>query len=403
MKHRVLEIAKDVAIVLLLANILFLTISLLPGGIVGRLPSLPARSAASDSVIPAARPVLISGRAGGGRITAQRDFAALDGAWERWGGLLGQALQSAGLPGPETRRTFLDAMERPGVCFFFSGQIPMQALSRWLGGDREDLDDSADGYLLAVEDGAVALWTEGDRVNRYETDLSPDMLLSALEDQTPDGSRFFFEAFSGGRLDPLTVWTEETVSLPLAAWENPCDGAYATALASELAFNPYGAGAYTDPTGSRVFTEAGRTLSVGADGQVALRCGGEEFPAGIAAGSGAAARVETARALLDTVCGDVLGDARLYLTGYETEGETAVCRFGYVLGGVPVYPDGASVTFEENRVTELTAAVRTLRQTEKRQTLLPMNRAMAITTAGSRLTAGYYLSPDGSAAPLWHE
>ena len=398
MKRKAIEIGKDAVIVLLLCSIVLLTRSLLPTSITGEAAGKIEVPAGEAQFVTAAKPLCISARSEAGRATVQGDADALDGAWEQWGGLLGQAMSTAQSAETVGEAAFYGAMKQPGVYFGFAGEIPAQALARWLGSDRADLTGASGDWLLTADRDGTSLWMYGTPCLRCRTELPREALTAALANVMPDGSRFCLE-LEDVETDahPLTLWPDGAVTALSATWEDPCDSAWANKLASSLAFNPYGSGTYTDPQGNIVFTEASRTCTVGADGTVTLQSADAEAPVGTAADETAAARIEAARALLEAICGDSLGDARLYLTACEGD----VCRFGYALGGCAVTPDAAAVTFEGDRIVSAEALVRTLRLGTTRQTLMPVNAAAAIVAPGSRLSVGYALAGGGAVNVGW--
>lgn len=399
MKRRAVEVGKDILIVLLVVSLVLLMRRLLPNRAADEQTLSPQLSAAPEI---AAKPILISLSSEAGRMTVAGDAERLESAWEQWGSLLGQAMETAENAETQPMSAFQDAMETSGALFSFAGEIPVQAVGVWLGGSGMDSDAVCRDYLLSAQGDTVSLWICGDACVRYETQLPSEMLTELLTAVVPDGSAFCFEREPDGALHPLTVWSEGALTAPAATWENPCDSTWAKALASELSFNPYGSGTYTDPQGNTVFTEASRTCSVEASGVVTLQRTGEGGALGTAAAQTPAAFVEAARSVAQKICAPS-GEAKLYLTGFSQQGAETVCRFQYVVNGIPVSPEAAVVTFSEQEIVSVEALVRALHTAAGTKTLMPISAAAVISPRGSRLTATYALGPSGTVTAGWEQ
>ncbi len=398
MANRIWDMVKNIVIVLLLVSIACLAIIALPTSIVTRLPlpdkvasvlgveaSQPTLLSPGQEVTAAATPLMISLNHEGGRHTVRRDEAALQSAYELLSGLLGAALHSADHGKSITEADFAAAMNAPSALFSFDGNIPATALSRWLTGADTAAVLSASDYLLTKDGRDVSLLLLGPTPMQYTTTLSTDALLSAVSTFPADGSGF---ASPESGLSPLTLW-EQDVVLPTYVAENPVTADYALRLATELDFNPYGTGTYTDPAGNTVFTETSRTLSVSASGEIVITTDGEGITRFTAADGSAAAKIELVRSLLDTMTHGLGGEQHLQLQSMdETE-----CTFTYVLGGVPVAPAACRVTFRDNTLAELTFSLQVYTHSAVAYRLMPLRAAAAISPAGTRLMPA--ISPAG--------
>ena len=398
MANRIWDTVKNIVIVLLLLSIVCLAITALPTSIVTRL-SLPEKVASAlgveasrptllspgQEVTAAATPLMISLNHEGGRHTVRRDEAALQTAYDLLSGLLGAALHSADHGKSITEAEFAEAMNAPSALFSFGGNVPAAALCRWLTGADTAAVLSASDYLLTKDGRDVSLLVLGPTPMQYSTTLSVDALLSAVSTYAPDGSSF---ASPESGLSPLTLW-EQSVTLPMYVAENPVTADYAVRLATDLDFNPYGTGTYTDPAGNTVFTETSRTLSVSAGGEIVITTDGEGIARFTAADGTAAAKIELVRSLLDTMTRGLGGQQRLQLQSMD---ETQ-CTFTYVLDGVPVAPAACRVTFRENTLAELTFSLRIYTRSAETYRLMPLSAAAAISPAGTRLVPA--ISPAG--------
>lgn len=397
MKRKTLEIAKDVLIAVLICSLVLLVRQLLPGASAEPRDAQPIQTEAEVAI--ASKPIVISLRGEIGRASIAGDETALEMAWEQWGSLLGQAMETAQTPQEQPEEAFLQALEAPSVLFSFAGRIPSQAIGAWLGAPAAALDGAWQDYLLSVRDGSVYLWAYGEPCQSCKTQLPAQTLEGLLSDLTPDGSAFYFERTDDRAAHPLTLWSDGAVSVPSASWENPVTGAWATSLATALSFNPYGSGTYTDPQGNTVFTESSRTLSVELSGKVLLQRTNEEGSLGTA-GEQSASFVEAARAVAGAICADC-GDAKLYLTDFSQDGDQTVCRFQYVLGGIPFSPDAAVVTFSGSEIVSVEALARVIHPAAGTETLMPVHAAAAISPQGSRVSVCYALAQSGAVTAGW--
>ena len=168
----------------------------------------------------AARPGRISVKTGFGRMSIQRDFAALDEAYERLGGLLGESLERvSGQQEPCSPAELFQLLEAPSLYFGYDGTIPVNLVARWLGVETT-LDEAASALIL-TQDGeerySLVLVTE-DRLLRCNTAMEQNLFREALRQCRPDGSSFAFErtepAFQ--RLDPMSLLSLDAVRLPAA-------------------------------------------------------------------------------------------------------------------------------------------------------------------------------------------
>ncbi len=411
MSRRILEHLKTVVIAGLLVNILFLSLMALPVSTVSRLPlpgflaaalGVPERPAAQDDAMvghtAAAMPVLLSIHQEAGRSSIRRAPEAMENAYGRFGTFLRTGLATA--EGGVVYTGDWSFLDSPGVLFFYDGRIPAQALCHWLDGRDCAVTDVCSGYLLSCEADGVILYTiSGNEIRRYTTTVSHASLLALLGEYTPDGSDFAYKRH-GSTAAPMTLW-ETSVTIPDCAAENPVTADFSRAIATALDFNPYGAGTYTDPDGSTVYTESDRSLTVDPDGSMLLAVSGESYTRFHAASDSATDLIDTAGELLDVVFGSAMGDADLYLCDFWQEGEVTRLSYRYNLAGVPVYPTCAEVTFLGSRFADLRCTLRTFVQRGTSSVLLPLPQAAAIAEPGKRLFPAYDLSAAGTVKAGW--
>ena len=394
MARKILEIFKDVLIVVLALAIVVLTLLALPARTITSTPWLAAilrpvaplfglsqseltysGDVVADEVHGAAQPIAITVQNTAGRMSAQYDFAALDNAFEQLGGYLAQALDSAQGGHAVSQRELLAAF----------AELP-----------------NAQWFLLAVEDGGVALYLAGTECYRCETAVSAAALEAALDSYQPDGSFFAFEDSSGAykQAAALSLITPQTALVDAIA-ANPCEARFVASLASSLGFNPYGDAKYIDPAGTTSFTETTHALSVTAGGRVSFQVS-EPLERFQSAADSRESRVEAARELLSTISGGTLGEARLYLTDVSEQDGQTVCTFAYFLNGVYVSAiEPAAVTFEGTRITSASIVLRTLQPTAQPAALLPPAQAAAILRGGQPLALRYVERGEGDLTAAW--
>lgn len=408
---RGVERLKNAVIVLLSVSLIVLMILALPGGeqaakeklrsfagVVGLLPADADRAVFVSGM--AAQPTMISLRTDAGRVTVQRSEAALDQAYAAVASLYAKALSTASDGRAAPQEDFLTALGGNGLYLAFPASIPSAAFASWIGVENDVLRQDAEGYLLQPTGSGTALWLYGDAVTVFQTELSDAAVLTALGDNTPDGSAFAFET-EETKTDPMTLWEDGLIVLPGAQIENPITQAAAQEIASSLEFNPYGAGAYTDIDGAFVFSESGRSCTVAADGTVRVSAEEGKFAAFAAETETPVGYIAAASRVLQTICADRLGEARLCLTSFEQTKNGAACRFAVLLSGVPISPLEASVTFTGAQLTELTVPLHTFTLTDAHVVPMPLAPTAALAPAGARLSLGYLLDENGALGAGW--
>ncbi len=408
---RILEAAKTVLIIILFVGMLLLTAASLPTDSVrnslflstvlrplGPALGLPQAELAyveeAQPVMDAALPLMISVRNTAGRYTAMWDFRELDRIFEEMGGLLGEALDTAENLTEATHAQVLQALSGSGVWFSYENSLPANMVAVWLDADTEQQLPEANGFVLSVEDSGVVLYLlEEDGYSRAETKLSTERLMGLLENYRPDGTKIAFETDSA--LYPLTLLPAEGSTVPEVQRYNPCTGRYLETLATNFGFNPYGDSVYTDTAGDTYFSETNCSLRVTADGDMTLRSTAQQRFRAQDAGDDALA--EEARRLVALAVGEVMEDARLYMTSMERQGTETTVTFDYAVSGIPVKSgekSGASVTFSGTAVTEMNIRLAAFSVLEQPCSVLPATQAAAIMPEGSALRMRYL--DDGS-------
>lgn len=424
MKHRLIELGKDVLILLLTLSILVLTLMAIPARTLASIPWLSsalgpfagvfglsrAELAYTEKALPAldaAQPLAVSVRSSVGRYSAQYDFSALDSLYESFGSVLGRALETAGEMEQTTLQKLYTAMTGTGVSFRYPTQLPSDVLASWLGAQPQSEGRAADVYVLSVqESGEVRLYLYGSDCWVCDTAVSGEELLQSLDDYRPDGSMLAMEDVTGvyASIEPTALIPGQSPVVYAASAADPGETRFITSLASSLGFNPYGDASYTDAAGNAFFSETDASLRISGGGQLLLSAAADtaRFRA---ASSDAASRIEAARALLAQITGSLTTDARLYLSGYTETEDGAVCTFDYVLGGVPVLLSGrahaATAVFSGRSITELSLLLRTYALDTQTLSLIPAAQAAAVLPEASPLQILYYDSGTETLSAGW--
>lgn len=411
MRRRLIELGKDVLIVLLALVIVCLLVLSLPAQTVSSTPWLAAivRPFASwfgfsqtelldtpladtANVTGAAQPLAISVRNPAGRTSFQYDFDTLDAAFEQFGAALGQTLESAEAPRLVSESTLREALGSTSVAFYYPGAVSAALVSSWLH-VQTTLTQRAQWFVLAAQDAQVTLYLAADEIYACQTQMDAESLEQLLQSCTPDGSFFAFEDTEGrfASVEPVCLLPGQTPQLFAAQAENPCDARFSDALASSLGFNPYGDSRYTDDSGTTTYTETGYALSISATGLLQIRSDAQ--PARFQAASASEAElVECARSLLGTMSAGALGEARLYLTDVSQDGAETICTFDYCLNALRVTLPGmhaAQVRFSGTDVVQAQLLLRTYTLEQQTLSVLPPAQAAAIVPGGSALHLGY--------------
>lgn len=419
-KQPALEWGKNAAIALLTLSAIVL-LSMTPlvrdSGLVELLGPRPAQTGAnagtaqSGPILPARLAVCRDGA----RFGLQYDDGRMDEVFAAFVPLLGDALTGAGEPAALSDSQWRACLRQRGAYFDFSGEIPLAALARWLGGGDCPLEGSARRVVLAAGEGdAVSLCWEDAGDGGYftcPTALSRSLHLDpAVETVTPNGTYFAFEDESLNRLlDPFTLITEGEPAAGLYAASSPLSSAAgAEALVDALSFNsrnhaPGSSGeVYMDGTDRLVIRDGvTATYRAAQSGKYPV-----EHTNGVVSAAQAA---EGARALAERAMAPLCGEARLYLQSVRPYGDGWRVRFGYRLGGsaVYLYDEGWAAEFlvRDGCVTEFVLHLRQYAAQGENALLLPIRKAAAmlpdLTRERRELVIQYRDGGGQSVSPGW--
>lgn len=416
MKRSLLELGKSLLIVLLFCSLLLLTAAALPLDTIRRTPWLSAclqpfsallglpqaelTFVADAETIPcAAQPLLISVRGEGGRRTIQWDFASLDSAYDSFGGMLGQALDTASPPESVTQQAVMEAMSGPSICFDYGFSLPVELAAVWLDASSPETGSACRRFVLAERENTVCLYFMGESCSRAATQVETAALHALLSQVTPDGSAYGFETDT--HLSAMSLLPETAPEVWLAETSSPCDNRHMETVAAALGFNPYDDSRYTDTANVTWFSESSCSLQIAASGEILLQSGSPER---FCTENRLDAMVEYARSVLHLMTGTLPEYARLYLSSVtQKDGET-ICAFDYVIRGIPlVCGEGAAaeVTFRGGALTGLRLLTMDFSDGGERLRLLPPAQAAAVLPAGSELLLRYLYTGSGTLQAGW--
>ena len=381
-------------------------------------PPLPLASAGEKAEFhPASWPVSACVTKSALHRGISRDTAAVGLLYDRAHDQLGVALGTAEDAVSLTRKGWETLLSLDGVFFEFPYAVPTRALAAWLRVDAAPalcanvaslaLVDDGDALLLLIRSGEGALW-------RYKTAMAFD---PALLSGTPAGAecRFAFEWPDRPPLldaDALLFGGTPQATLARTAPAEDLDG-LSEAVLRKLGFSilttPYLTG-----DGTQIYVDNTRayTLSISPRGELVYRnpggadpgrtqdeaSPGERLPAENALYE--ARCIEQARALLDTISA-WQGEARTPLSFAGWNGNRFFVRFSYELNGLPVdLPAACEAFFENGALVEGRLYVRALFSTDEPATLLPEERAAAV-TAGGRFGLMYFREDGDLLTPDW--
>lgn len=408
MKRKIIEFGKNIIIVLLVCSLLLLAAAALPtetirnhqwlSQLVAPVSPLLGLSQAELTYVQtelpamdASQPICISVNNEAGRSTAMWSFDELDAAFDTYGGILGQAMDTAEDFSPVSEAELEAVLSGPSVSFLYEGLLPASLLAFWLDADPGAALPAVRQCILAPAHGRIDLYLVGDAPLMAHTQAEAAALEQLLSQARPDGSQFAFEAEL--ELDPFSIVPQTLPPLVSAVASNPCNPIHVDNVATAFGFNPYNETRYQDSSGTVFFSELNSSMQITAGGHLSLSASSpDRFTA---PGTSVEALVEYARQLVHTAA--VPGSARLYLTGVTQQEQKTVCTFDYFYHAIPLAMaggHGGTVTFQGSSVTELELQILRLTRAEQPVYPLPIPQAIALLPKGAPLSLQYYISAD---------
>ena len=384
--RRGVELLKDLLIVLLTCSAVFLAWQTPMANHLRGWVAPPPSPAAGPTVRSeeALTPYAIRVRNSLGSYAVSYDGPTLTRTFQRFSGLLGEALASDEIPERINTRQWQALLEAPGFYCALRGSLPLSVLPQWLGME-SSISGEAESLVLSWDGSRVWLGWRGSggffRV-RTRVDFAGD-LSPLVESFSPNGGAFAYtlsEDSAFEALDPyvlITPTAPQPKNFTAASPDLTGDAETLTKLLNALGFLSGADAAYETPGGLTV-TENGDRLQVTSGGTITYRAGEElRFPvSGTSAGQGAQAAWE----LLCRVAEPFENTPAYILTGVETAENGWTVTFESRLEGIPV-TTGASgwcarFTVDDRKITEFTLILRTYAPTGE-VTPLPDHRLAA--------------------------
>ena len=436
-KTRVIEVVKTVLIVLLFISAFFLSVEAL---------LVPQQSIentikhwtnvllgnedrggtdTTSQLLAASLPSRIAIVNGSGRRGVQYDATAVSETYAQVGGLLAEALDTAGTPAPMEEELWREALQRPGCYFEFWDSVPLDALGAWMNSGKvnETLTASARRLLLwEGETGETVLSYINAEDGLYYTcrtgEILQDRLSDALASFLPNGATFAFEQGEAyDAIDPYTMVLTTLPSLPLVnATAVIQEEAEILSFLKTMGFNAHSMAHYTVEN-ETVYKQGSDTIRIENNGTVQYTSTTESrdwatFP--VEHGDSILTRIEAieaARSLAAKAFESYLGEgAALYLSCVEQmeDGAYRIC-FGCSVGGVPVLLSGGEYTAEfeiaNDYVKSFSLKLRNYSSTGTYGALLPEKQAIAALEAmeqeGGELMACYIDSGQNLLQASW--
>lgn len=419
--RRWVEWAKDLLILLLTlsaAYLLTMTPLVQDSGVLDLIPTAeaPGTAVSGPAYTVAAIPARMAVNSPKGRYGLQYDQDGLDSLFARLGPLLGEALASAEEAEAIPESSWQVYLQNTGIYFDFSGEIPLSALSGWLGGtDQCQLEGSARRFLLAADgtDGVLLCWQDASSGQFYASSTALTQrfhLEPAAGDFHGNGAFFAFEDGEMSRLlKPYTLVTEEALSIQQYNAVNPLaapDGV--DALLDALDFSGQN---HVAVNGGEVYLDSGDRLEISADGVAAYRAvQGKKYPVGTKDEPlSVSEAIEAARRLAESTVGSMSGDAQLYLISAQPDSSGYRVRFGYRLNGAAVHWGSKSWAAEfqvqNGCVAWFTLRFRRYTALSETTLLLPIDRAAVmlpdLTDQPAELVIRYWDQGGGVTQPEW--
>ncbi|MCL2828829.1 MAG: hypothetical protein FWD99_08865 [Oscillospiraceae bacterium] len=344
--------------------------------------SAPQRAIAPAAWPTAALATLGPDTAYGHRWDRQEESVGVRTLYGLFSGILGEAFGSSGPPTAVSRSDWETALSNLGVFFRYDLEIPGDVLARWFGTEPGGVVAPVQMLYLAPGPDRVELYFMGEdnRPYRAATAVRSEDVLEVLHNLTPNGVGFGFQSAADQALDPDTILLPNYGQIPTILEHSAMGSVYGNLdeILARLHINAALARSM-DEGGTRIFVEEGATLRISEDGVIHYQYQGESPR--IATGEMVPdlwEAIEAARQITESLT-LVSGAADIYLTGFDYSDDLFIIRFGYYIGGLPIWTDSpaAQVTFTGRYVTDVLFLARAYYRTGQFSAVLPELQATA--------------------------
>lgn len=390
-KKTVVELGKDVLIVLLTCSALWLASR---GRVVVQVPDETGQFRPTESQtvekMETVRPLrLVANGVGGtssGRCLLGYGTENSDTVFQQASVLLTEALAAAGKGEEISRRDWEEALtDRPSLYFDFQGEIPVELVSDQHPENlptirRLVLSQGESGMELCLRD------EEGTYYSYQAGTVNPVRLEELLASLVGDGTFYAFESAWGGHMDPDTLLHTEPPTPMEYLVSNPVAGGQEMLeeLMGVLGFSVSTSNFYTSG-GEQVARNGNNMLRLSDRGTLHYEAdmeGSSHFSLQSARNleQDLTQYVNSSRRIINAVMTGRIGQARLYLDKIEEKKDGTLITFSYSLDGIPVrLKEGpaASFLFRGEHMVEFDLCLRNYAPGEKMGLVMPPRQAAA--------------------------
>lgn len=432
-RRRLVELGKDLLIVLLACSAIYLAAdTLLVGGLsqfwqeqTGTGMQVTGEREQSSVAWPVRMAVSSWNGEGIRRRGEQYDSTGCELLFQPTASLLREALSN---PGPARAVTVEDwrkvLSQSSNLYFDFLGEAPLSVLSGWLSGRDNGLEETVRRLVLAAEGEQVTLYYRDERTGAYYARtaevVSAEQLNSTTQAVVDNGAFFAFELEQYAGLDGDTLLLQEPPQPRIYSAENPLSGDIQSEDLSQTGRLSQLLQALSFPENSYIYSSPEQVVSSGNDRLRVSTSGvvrytvmeGEQSRYLVPAQDGQPTAFEVAKAcrqLADGTVGAMAGEARLYLQEIRQTQDGWQVDFGYCLDGarVQVGEAGYAARFQvqDGEITQFVLQLRSYTQTGERSIVLPEQQAMAAMEAmghqGGELALAYQDMGDSTVSAGW--
>ncbi len=426
MKRRGIETVKSILIILLSVSAvaMILQTALFQEGLSGYGSLRNAVKVLYSGTVPAAEnmetaaaavPVQMAATGETGRYAAVRGTDELEAAFTKTSAIFSEALGSAGEAVPIGSGEWYRALEKTGIYIAFDSKIPVYVLAKWLSSQCPHTF-AASRYLVCCTDAdtVALLYSDGEEYFSCSTSALPRSLDEYIFLFRPNGARFGFElaavSDSYKNVDPcsLTVGGMNE-GLYLYSYRGAISSEQYSSLMEKLVLNPYAEKGYVDKDGWDVYLLSGGTLKVRSDGQVSYRVTepGRIDALGLQPGKDGylddTQIIEATRGFTMASAGADCGDADVYLSAYEKDGERITVTYSFYIDGLLTDIFAARYVYEGSRPVQLELNYKVFLRQNTQTDILQPQFAAAIYPEGmsGMMRMGYETKSAGILSACW--
>ncbi|PKM71575.1 MAG: hypothetical protein CVU91_13155 [Firmicutes bacterium HGW-Firmicutes-16] len=408
-KARLIDMAKNFAIVLLLISAGFLLLKATVGGrgsffggleglfdgnsdsVSAELPEGEVTTLASDPVF-----LLVTSETGS-HYAVKYNNDTKDKLMAQFSGSLGEALGSSGKPTEVSVEKWQTALSGSGVFFDYLYPQPLSAIASSLGTEiSSDASlETARRFYLGEDGGNLVLYFISEDegiIYRCDTVLSFSTLKTKISECPLGSANFAFELGEDyANIDPYFIFSHENEPLSAVTVTNPVRDNYdGSGLLAHFGMNSRIVSELPKSDGSKVYVEGDKSLSIESSGRVIFDASGGNgiIIKGGSAGLTITDSISVCSEIVKNSIGLVGGDGVTELVKVSNVSTPSSCTvsFGYFVNGIPVtLPGGESAaSFQIISGTIVKAELYLRRYTLPGGTIVPLPEKQAAVIAETR-------------------